>query len=248
MFNKELPPDEYNKWIVRNGYSKEIPVEDQTAGKENTENDRNIYMFGANVYQNSSTQYYACAEVKDDNWPVFQHFIHLLMEPFIYIRSLSLITQKDVLNLLTGEMSPDHGRLQCEQLIIYFEDDSQKFIAWIKDHVRCDEFQILLDRDSNCDEELHDLFLTGAPCTSSIRVIHYDLSKVIVHLMQAIMDLKNRDEYQMIESILGNVNDRELVEALKDNCAEFFAEGEQFENDYGPIKVIRFINSDIKKN
>ncbi|KAI1691272.1 hypothetical protein DdX_21981 [Ditylenchus destructor] len=52
MFNKKLSSEEYNKWIVRNGYSKHIPLEGQTAPKkESSENYRNIYMFSAKTFQ-----------------------------------------------------------------------------------------------------------------------------------------------------------------------------------------------------
>ncbi|KAI1691648.1 hypothetical protein Ddc_24094 [Ditylenchus destructor] len=180
MFNEELSPEEYNEWIVRNGYSKQVPLEGQIAGKESTENGRDIYEFWANVSQS--------VELNDETWPLFQHFIRLLVDPFIYIRSLLLYSLTGVFTLLAGAINSDlnRGRLQCEKLNIYFNGDTQKFIVWIKDHVRCDEFQIYLDRGSNndYDEELSDFFLTGASCTSTINVIEYDLSKVIVDLVQ----------------------------------------------------------------
>lgn len=48
--------------------------------------------------------------------------------------------------------------------------------------MRCDEIDV--DRGSNFEEELLDLFLTGEPCTSAIYVRYYDLSKVIADLVQ----------------------------------------------------------------
>ncbi|KAI1694964.1 hypothetical protein Ddc_21613 [Ditylenchus destructor] len=191
MFNEELSPEEYNEWIVRNGYSKQIPLEGQIAGKESTENDRAMYVIRAHVYQGgnnchnvTTNVFYAHAELKDENWPLFQHFIRLLMDPFIYIRTLTLNPQKDVLSLLTGAMKPDRDRLQCAQLNFHFKRNAQEFIVWIKDHMRCDE--MLLDGyfDSNYDEEFLDLLMTGGLCTSAINVKYYDLSKVIVDLVQ----------------------------------------------------------------
>ncbi|KAI1690980.1 hypothetical protein Ddc_24543 [Ditylenchus destructor] len=213
MFNKELSPKEYNKWIVRNGYSKQIPLEDSN-------------------YDITTIVLRAHVELKDKTWPLFQHFIRLLVDPFV---------------LLAGAMNPDRDRLQCKQLNIRFNGDTQKFIVWIKDHVRCDEFEIYVNSDSNYDEELLDLFLTGAPCTSAINVKYYDLSKVIVDLVQKFMGLKNRDEYQVVESIRGNVEDRGIVEELKRNCAEFIAEEEQYEEGSGTRQIIGFINNDIEK-
>ncbi|KAI1690552.1 hypothetical protein DdX_22420 [Ditylenchus destructor] len=122
-----------------------------------------------------------------------------------------------------------------------------KSIVWIKDHVRCDEFEIYLDRGSNCDEELLDLFLTGAPCTSAISINYADLSKVIVDLVQKFMALKNRDEYQVVESIRGYVGGRRIADEFKRNFAEFIGEEEQYEEDHGTRQIIGFINNDIEK-
>ncbi|KAI1694979.1 hypothetical protein DdX_19818 [Ditylenchus destructor] len=247
MFNEELSPEDYNKFIARNGYSKQIPLEGQIAGKEVAKNDRGIYEFVADAYQNPNCRYIAATvlhahvELNDNNWPLFQHFIRLLMDPFIYIGYLELNPQMELLNLLTEAMNPDRNRLQCKHLNIRFNDDTQKFIVWIKDHVRCDEFQIYLDSDSNYDEELLDFFMTGAHCTSAIYTIQYDLSKVLVDLVQKFTGLKSRDEYQMVESIRGNVEDREVVDELKRTFAEFISK--EFEKD----QIIVFINNDIEK-
>ncbi|KAI1697203.1 hypothetical protein DdX_18635 [Ditylenchus destructor] len=49
MFNEELSPEEYNKFIARNGYSKQVPLEGRIAGKESTENVRDNYDFWAEI-------------------------------------------------------------------------------------------------------------------------------------------------------------------------------------------------------
>lgn len=51
MFNKEFSPGKYNELIVRNGYSKEVPLEGRIAGKECTDSCRTIYLLLADVYQ-----------------------------------------------------------------------------------------------------------------------------------------------------------------------------------------------------
>ncbi|KAI1694546.1 hypothetical protein DdX_20062 [Ditylenchus destructor] len=252
IFNEKPSSEKYIEWIVRNGYSKQIPLEDKIVGKEN---DRDIYEFRADISHNpnhchdiTTDVFYAYVELKDDYWPVFQHFFRLLMDPFIYIRYLSLNPQK-ALSLLAGAMNPDRGRLQCKKLKIDFNGDVQKLIIWIKDHVCCDEFGIA-GANSNYDEEVLDLFMTGAPCTSTIYVKRYELSK-FVDLVQKFMALKNRDEYQVVESIWGYVKHQADVEALKRNCAEFIAEEEksdqQHEQGRSTRHVIGFINKDIEK-
>ncbi|KAI1698253.1 hypothetical protein DdX_18021 [Ditylenchus destructor] len=190
MFNKKLSAEEYKKWIICNGYSQQISLEGQIAWKESSENYTDIYQFIANVYQDPSlchdiatAVFYARVKLKNETWPVFQHFYRLLTDPFIYIRHLSLYSPK-VLSSLTGALDPVPNRLPCKQLNIEFNGDSQKFIVWIKDHVHCDAFAIYGNSDLDCDEELLDLFLTGASCTSLIRVRNYDLSKVLADLVQ----------------------------------------------------------------
>ncbi|KAI1705118.1 hypothetical protein DdX_13876 [Ditylenchus destructor] len=248
MFNKKLSPEKYNELTVRNGYSKQIPFEVPIVGKETTEICGDFYLFrafaatyrepkypddvGAHVFE-------ICVELKDDNWPLCQHFFRLLMHPFIYIRTLSVISVLDVFTLMAGAMDSNPNRLQCKQLDICYTPDSQKLIPWIKDHVRCDEFDIDVDVDSKFgfkldngpiyDEELLNLFLTGAPCTPAIYVRDYDLSKLIVDLVQMFMGLKTRYEFQPVERIWGKVED---FEEFKRNVAEFIAEGEQYEEAY----------------
>ncbi|KAI1704434.1 hypothetical protein DdX_14302 [Ditylenchus destructor] len=96
MFNKELSPGKYNELIVRNGYSKEVPLEGRIAGKECTDSCRTIYLLLADAYQNpehcqdiATAVLHARTELKDDNWPLFQHFIRLLTDPFIHIGTLA---------------------------------------------------------------------------------------------------------------------------------------------------------------
>ncbi|KAI1716957.1 hypothetical protein Ddc_10094 [Ditylenchus destructor] len=280
MFSsKELSSEEYDEFIARNGYLKQIPIESQIAGKESTKDGHNFFDFIADAFKsirslskyfpnfstitdgnihefsadvNGNRNMFARAKLNDENWPVFRHFFHLLMDPFIYIRSLSLWPEKDVFSVLTGAMDPDRGRLQCKFLGINFNADTQKFIAWIKNHVRCDEFRFSVA--SNYDEVLLDLFMTGAPFTSSIRLPYNDLSRISVDLVQKFMDLKNRDEYQVVELIRGNVRDWELhwgitkrlfdsnLNELKLKYAQCITEKEQ-----SGRTITGFINNDIAK-
>ncbi|KAI1694980.1 hypothetical protein DdX_19819 [Ditylenchus destructor] len=243
--HKDSNCEEYNEWIVHNGYSKQAPLEGRIAGKENGENVRDFYVLGAYDYQYPSTRFYARIEFKDETWPLFQHFFRLLMDPFIYIRHLELNPRKEVFSLLTGAINPDHARLQCQQLDIRCNGDTQKFIVWIKDHVRCNQFFINGYNDSNYDEELLDFFLTGAACTSAIDVGSYDLpKKILVDLVQKFMGLKSRDECQLVESIQGYVKDRGTVERLKRNFAEFIAKEENYDGHRsGQIEKISWVGT-----
>ncbi|KAI1695690.1 hypothetical protein Ddc_21090 [Ditylenchus destructor] len=246
MFDEELSTEEYNEWIVRNGYSKQIPFKGQMVN----------YELGANVSQNpnhchdiAGTVLLARAKLNNEHWPLFQHFIRLLMDPFIFIRTLTLKPHKDASSFLVGAMNPDHNRLQCKELVTELDRNAHKFIVWIKDHVRCDKLQI--DGVGLNDEELVDLFLTGALCTSSIYITVS--SKLIVGLVQKFVGLKNSDECQAVELIRGFVNKNRgmsifvrnlgIVDELKRNFAEFIADEVQTKNTLG----VGFINNNIEK-
>ncbi|KAI1696192.1 hypothetical protein Ddc_20635 [Ditylenchus destructor] len=50
VFDKELSSQEYNDWVIRNQYSKEVPLEDQVACTESTQNIPNGYLLNAYAY------------------------------------------------------------------------------------------------------------------------------------------------------------------------------------------------------
>ncbi|KAI1702181.1 hypothetical protein Ddc_17252 [Ditylenchus destructor] len=250
VFNKKLSSKEYNEWIIHNRYSKQIPLNCQV------EYGLLIYeMIAGYKDSNKTTWVFAArANLNHEKWPLFQHFVRLFTDPFIYIRYLKLAPRIDVsfINLLAEAMNPDYNRLRCNAVVLFsnginIEDNVLKFIGWIKNHVHCNKFRIIHDDISNYHEELLDLFVTGAHCTSAITIIFGDLSNVFKALLQKFMDLKNRDEYQIVESIRGDVKDQGVVEELKRNYAEFIAEEEQFEDVYSTGHVIGFINNNIEK-
>ncbi|KAI1703300.1 hypothetical protein Ddc_16618 [Ditylenchus destructor] len=226
VFDKDLSPEEYDEWVNRNQYSKEAPLEDSNRRRR-----QDIFK--------------ASAELSHENWPLFQHFVRLITDPFIYIRWMDLIPQNEILNLLVGAVNSDRERLQCGKLTFRLEGNVQKFMSWIKNNVRCDKFQIISDsRELRCDEGLPDFFLTGANCTSKIYMEYYEPSDVIVEFAQKFMDLKTRDDYKVVEFLDCNVAKR-CVQELKRKCAKFIVEEE---NDDGNSKhVFEFVNNDIGK-
>ncbi|KAI1695753.1 hypothetical protein Ddc_21001 [Ditylenchus destructor] len=250
IFDKELSPYAYNGWVARNHYSKQVALEDLAAAM--LEIYRKFYMLSALAdYKDSNRSYgiknvfEAYVELNRENWPMFQHFVRLLTDPYIYIRSLTLTFQVDVLNLLAKAINSDDNCVQCKELVINLRVDSQKFIKWVKDHTRCDKFRIYNYSGSNNDDEFLDLFMTGAYCTSEIYVERYDLCKVVVAFVQNFMDLKSCDENQMVESIRGTFSDRS-VEVVKRNYAEVLVKEER--NQVGTFdQVFEFVNNDIGK-
>ncbi|KAI1695248.1 hypothetical protein Ddc_21364 [Ditylenchus destructor] len=222
VFDKDLSPEEYDEWVNRNQYSKEAPLEDS-----------NQHIFKAS------------AELSHENWPLFQHFVRLITDPFVYIRSMDLIPQNEILNLLVGAVNSDRERLQCGKLIFRLEGNVQKFMSWIKNNVRCDKFQIISDsRELRCDEGLPDFFLTGAQCTSKICMEYYEPSNVIIEFAQKFMDLKTCDDYKVVEFLDCNVA-KICVQELKRKCAKFIVKEE---NDDGDSEdVFEFVNNDIGK-
>ncbi|KAI1701507.1 hypothetical protein DdX_16051 [Ditylenchus destructor] len=268
MFNKQLNPEEYNEWVIRNNYSKQIPLENQVAGTQSTIYDSIVYELGAEVIYNDPDRrlwldhdttrvFFASAKFEHENWPLFEHFLRLLIDPSIYISWIVLSSQNDVANLLARATSSDRNRLQCEQLNLYFDANAQKFIGEIKGHVTCEKLEIhnyyyYYYSDSNCDEELLDFFMTGANCTSEITVKHYALSKVVINFVQKFMDLKKLDEGQMVQSIKSRhiqekPLDQNVHEVLKRNYAGFIVKEQVDEEEERAVTIFDFVNSDIGK-
>ncbi|KAI1705607.1 hypothetical protein Ddc_15673 [Ditylenchus destructor] len=186
MFNEELSAEAYDEWVVRNQYSKQIPLEGQIAREESSQSDCDFYDLHAYAYYKDPNQYKrtmsARAELNHENWPLFQHFVRLLSDPFVYIEEVDLVLQNDVLNLLAGAFNLERGKLRCKIASVDLYDDFniQKPINWINKNLSCDTFCIFDFLNSNHDHELLDFFMTGPHCSSTIAVRAYDLSKVVI--------------------------------------------------------------------
>ncbi|KAI1710501.1 ligated ion channel l-glutamate- and glycine-binding site domain-containing protein [Ditylenchus destructor] len=247
IFNEMLSPEAYNEWVVRNQYSKQIPVNDA----EQSTNDRKVYRIQTLVYYNDlynpKSALTARTELNNETWPIFQHFVRLLTDPFIYIHRVELTSQNDVLNLLSGAMHQDHNRLQCNQLSINDQHNTDKFLSWAKDHLHCNAFQIINFgyMPSNYDAEFLDFFMTGANCTPKVDVRSYDLSKVVIDFVQKFMDLKSCDDYQVVESIEGTV-ETETAILLKRDYADFIVNASEADWISGNI-TFEFTNNNIGK-
>ncbi|KAI1699637.1 hypothetical protein Ddc_18473 [Ditylenchus destructor] len=184
-----------------------------------------------------------------------EHFVRLIADPFVYIRWMDLIPQNEILNLLVGAVNSDRElsqivnsdreRLQCGKLTFCLEGNVQKFMSWIKNNVRCDNFQIISDyQQLRYDDGLPDFFLTGAHCTSKICMEYYEPSDVIVEFAQKFMDLKTCDDYKVVEFLDCNVA-KLCVHELTRKCAKFIVKEE---NDDGDSEhVFEFVNNDIGK-
>ncbi|KAI1690828.1 hypothetical protein Ddc_24677 [Ditylenchus destructor] len=208
IFDKQLSPEAYNEWVIRNQYSKQIPLEGQDGGDK-------IALCAFAFYKDHNYRqrldeteaFYAVAEFSNDNWPLLQHFIRLITDQFIFIRRAYLIPRNDVCNLLTEAINSNFSCLLWEQLNFNLDGNVQKFINWTKNNVLCNELQICHNRrlsftDGELPQEvLLDFFLTGARCTSEIKVQYYVSFKVVNGFVRKFMNLKNWNEYQVVESI-----------------------------------------------
>ncbi|KAI1706468.1 hypothetical protein Ddc_15281 [Ditylenchus destructor] len=256
VFNEKLSLKKYNKWVIRNQYSKQIPVKSQVAvGMESTQNESQVYQLKAQAnYKDPSLIHsymkalYADVKLNDEYWPLFQHYVHLLADTFIYVRHMKFVLESEALSLFVGAMQ-SHNRLQCYELTVSPKRNFHKFIRWIKDHVLCNEIRVNVFTgygDLNYDLELFDFIVTGATCTSEIEVTDYDLSKVIVYMVQKFMSLKSCDEFQIVESVRGNVPPRSEKEFKRD-YAKFIVIEEGSEDSYGFTQVFDIINYNIGK-
>ncbi|KAI1707468.1 modulator of levamisole receptor-1 domain-containing protein [Ditylenchus destructor] len=252
IFNAEFSPEAYDEWVIRNRYSKQVPLESQVAGNETTHNDSTVYRLCAHTFYEDpkfiTTVLDARAELNHENWPLFQHFVRLLSDPFVYIDNLCLSSQNDVLNLLAGAINPDRGRLRCNELYFEPHGNIQKFISWIKDHICCISFIVSDCMDSNHDQELLNFFLTGAHCTSAVSV---SFSGIVVDFVKKFLDFKNCDEYQLVQSIETSIvdDDKEIQDAqvLKREYSKFIVKEEYDEDDDSTTYVFEFNNDDIEK-
>ncbi|KAI1695838.1 hypothetical protein Ddc_20945 [Ditylenchus destructor] len=256
MFDRGHSREEYNEWVIRNQYSKQVPVESQVVGMQSTQYDRRFYRFDVSAsYENTNNRQsnektivlLARVKLNHENWPLFQHFVRLLTDPFIYIRDVELIPRNDVLNSLVATIDPDHGRVQCRKLKFNLDGNAQKTISWMKNHLRCEKLSIISNGCLNHDEKVFDFFVTGANCTSKISICYCVHSRVIVDLVQKFMGLKDSDENQMIESIQGNVA-CSVGEVLKSSYAKYMVEEGRWKDDLDLIyQIFEFVNSNIGK-
>ncbi|KAI1708040.1 hypothetical protein Ddc_14510 [Ditylenchus destructor] len=219
IFNKELSSKEYCAWVVCNNYPTHIPPRGQVYMEESIpyydKCHLKVYELRADAdYKDPEDIFcaqiiFARKEVNNETWPLFQHFIRLLTDPFIYICSMELVSQNDVFNLLVATIDRNNrGRLQCEKFKFTFESSYLKFFTWIKNHVRCDSFRIDASRSPNCYKQLLDLFSTGSQCTSEIEMYWFSSKAFIIGLVQKFMGLKNWDESHIVHLIRCDVKNR----------------------------------------
>ncbi|KAI1701761.1 hypothetical protein Ddc_17480 [Ditylenchus destructor] len=252
IFDAEFSPEAYDEWVIRNHYSKQVPLESQVAGNESTHHDSTVYgLYVEAVHEDPkyhTAVFFARAVLNHENWPIFQHFARLLSDPFVCIDRLRLSPQNDVLNLLAGAINPDRGRLRCKRLKFEPHGDIQKFISWIKDHISCAKFVVTKCMDSNQDQELLNFFLTGAHCSSAVDV---SFSGIVVDFVKKFLDFKNCDEYQPVQSIESSIweNAKGIQDAqvMKREYHQFIVKEEHDEEDNTNTYVFEFNNEDIEK-
>ncbi|KAI1706104.1 hypothetical protein Ddc_15457 [Ditylenchus destructor] len=261
IFDEELSSEAYDEWVIRNNYSKQAPFDDQVASTQSTQDEDSGYLFSVSAHykdpnnrkrEDKTSVLCACVEFNDDNWPMFQHFVRLLTDPFIYIDSASLTDQNAVLNLIDRAINPDLIRLQFNRLLFHLRGNDPKSFSWLKNHVRCNEVYGLVDDAFNQDEALLDFFVTGGHCTPSIEVAGYDVSKAMVDFVEKFLDLENSDEYQSVLSIEGfrfnNDQDGASPHALKNDYAKYIIkEGKDGHDDDRTTYVFEFVNNAIGK-
>ncbi|KAI1692164.1 hypothetical protein DdX_21406 [Ditylenchus destructor] len=257
VFNEKLSSDAYNEWVIRNHYSKQVPHESQSVGMQSAQYERKFYELMADAtYEDIShrqgddttTVFSACIEFNDDNWPVFQHIVRLITDPFIYIGNLKFTYRNDFLNLLASAINADRTHLQCEELDFSLEGNSQKAITWTKDHVRCNKFSIFEKADLTWDESLWDFVKTGGHCTSSICADYHDVSKAMIEFVQMFLNIENWDEYQGVQCIESwQLVTHQDIQALKKDYASLIVKEEHLDKWGRTTYVFEFVNNAIGK-
>ncbi|KAI1702179.1 hypothetical protein Ddc_17250 [Ditylenchus destructor] len=260
VFDKNLSLEEYNEWVIRNQYSKQIPLERQMGGMGSTQTQHKFYQLHAFAGRdrNSGCVFSVHAELNNENWPLFQHFIRLLTDPFIYLHEVEFdwTAQKDCFNLLTGIINPDRNRLQCHAMRLFTKDtilDFPNLITWAKCHLQCDKLEIVVYSSSDYDEELNnnkvllDFLMTGGHCTSAFRITNYWNWKVFFDLAVKFMDFKKDDECQVVQSITVDIQCH-LVEVFKRHLGKFLVKEKLDVDEITSERkelVFEFVNKDI---
>ncbi|KAI1698508.1 hypothetical protein Ddc_19082 [Ditylenchus destructor] len=250
IFGQKLSPEGYKKWANSSGYSECSPIKNQVVRHQ-------VYVLWAFAdYTGSAHVFYAQTRLNHRHWPLFQHFVRLLLDPCIYIRHIDFIPENNFFNYLAGEFNQDRNRLQCKKFTLNFEAtfieaNFHKYIDWIKNRVSCNEIRIQHFIHLRYVEELLDLFMTGAQCTSAICIDHCLRSRLVIKFVQKFKDLKSSDEYQIIESIRDSPTrrgiDYELLN-MKQDYADFMVKEQRDEEEDDTIeRVFEFINDDVGK-
>ncbi|KAI1712098.1 hypothetical protein Ddc_12594 [Ditylenchus destructor] len=251
IFDNVVTPEAYNESVVRNNYSnprvgKRFPG---FAGSLDREYELSAYGNYTDPNQERASVLFArVKELNHETWPLFEHFIRLLTDPFIYIRFLGLIPQQEFFNLFAATIDrSNRGRLQCDELMFYFEGNSLESLNWIKDHVRCVKFAIEFSSSANRDKQVVDFIATGSQCMSEIFVMKSHFSKAaIIDLVQRFTDLKKCDESQIVHSIRALIT-KPTREVLNKNYGKFFVKEGKDELGENTERVFEFVNVDIGK-
>ncbi|KAI1710246.1 hypothetical protein Ddc_13531 [Ditylenchus destructor] len=90
-----------------------------------------VYCAGAD----DTTVFSACVDLHDEHWPVFQHFVRLLSDPFILIGQLHLTPLEYTVNLLAGAIYQDRDHTQCKRST--FNLEAPNYIGLIKNRMCC---------------------------------------------------------------------------------------------------------------
>ncbi|KAI1692276.1 hypothetical protein DdX_21344 [Ditylenchus destructor] len=253
IFDKELPSEAYNEWVIRNNYSKQVPRVCLIARAQGTQHIPSSYRFMAYaLYKDASHRGWtdrtlvlnSCVKLNHENWPVFQHFMRPATDPFIQIGCVALTHRNDALTTLSGAVNSDHGHVRCKELVFHLRGNTWKSVIWIKKHVRCNQVSIYGDADSKHDEAILDFLLTGAHCTRSIIIRNHDPSKAVVNFVKKFMDLTSSDEGQFVEAIQGNIRNQ-VIELFKRDYSEFIVKEESVIRDN--THIFEFVNNAIGK-
>ncbi|KAI1715855.1 hypothetical protein Ddc_10772 [Ditylenchus destructor] len=245
-FNQKLSYHAYNEWVLRNQCSNQSQFDVQVAENQNVKygvetNYLLVYSLIAEVNykypNNGDTTTVFDARVplvlSHKNLLLNLHFIRLIADPNIYINHLQLCLQNDVLSLLSQAIgNQNRNRLRCEKLTVILNGNTQNIINWVNNHVCCNELNIGRDYSTPdkpwkyYDKLILDLCLNGAHITSALNFSSYDFSNVVVNFVQKFIDLKEADQYQVVQSIRSCVKklmlpgvEPEILKVLESNCA-----------------------------
>ncbi|KAI1715338.1 hypothetical protein Ddc_10994 [Ditylenchus destructor] len=178
------------------------------------------------------------------HWPMLQHFVRLLSDPFVYFESIHLVSLKNELwKPLVKNLKLTLNRTLCNGAEIRLENNAGEFLDWMKNYLRCS--QLSLRSTGSPNDELATFLLSGSKCTSHA-MISGTYNRALEHnLVARFLTLKQDDRDQMIPSISfpWMISVHTIKEMFGDTFSEFLVREENTLESF--LQVYEFTNRDI---
>ncbi|KAI1692016.1 hypothetical protein DdX_21492 [Ditylenchus destructor] len=178
------------------------------------------------------------------HWPMLQHFVRLLSDPFVYFERIQLVSLRNELwKPLVKNLKLTLTRTLCNDAEVCVENNAGEFLNWMKNYLRCSHLSLRSTGSPN--DELAAFLLSGSTCTP-LAVISGTYNKELEHnLVARFLTLKQIDRDQVIPSISfpWMISVHTIKEMFEDKFSDFLVREENTSESF--LQVYEFTNSDI---